>query len=48
MKEVTDFIPERINVWGHKHVISPELFVSIDLEPGKKQKWRRRYTFYHL
>lgn len=48
MKEVTDFIPERVNVWGRKHVISPELFISIDLEPGQIQKWRRMYTFYHL
>ena len=48
MKENTDFIPEMMNVWGGKHVISPELFIKIDLEPGQKLKWRRNYMFYYL
>lgn len=48
MKEITDFIPEMMNVWGVKHVISPELFIKIDLEPGQKLKWRRNYKFYYL
>jgi len=48
MKENTDFIPEIMNVWGSKHVISPELFIKIDLEPGQKLKWRRNYKFYCL
>ena len=48
MKENTNFIPEIMNVWGCKHVISPELFIKIDLEPGQKLKWRRNYKFYYL
>ena len=48
MKENTDFIPELMNLWGSKHVISPELFIEIDLEPGQKLKWRRHYRFYYL
>ena len=48
VKENTDFIPELINVWGSKHVISPELFIKIDLEPGQKLKWQRNYKFYYL
>lgn len=48
MKESTDFIPELMNLWGSKHVISPELFIEIDLEPGQKLKWRRNYKFYYL
>ena len=48
MKETTDFIPEMMNVWGSKHVISPELFIKIDLEPGQELKWQRRYSFFYL
>jgi hypothetical protein len=48
MKETVDFVPEMMNVWGLKHVISPELFIKIDLEPGHVLKWKRKYTFYHL
>jgi hypothetical protein len=48
MKEITDFIPDMMNVWGGKHVISPELFIKIDLEPGQVLKWQRHYKFYHL
>jgi hypothetical protein len=47
MKETTDFIPEMMNVWGVKHVISPELFIKIDLEPGQELKWQRQYEFYY-
>ncbi len=48
MKESTDFVPEMMNVWGCKHVLSPELFIGIDLDPGHKLKWRRTYKFYYL
>jgi hypothetical protein len=48
MKEITDFIPHMMNVWGRGHVISPELFIKIDLEPGQKLNWQRNYQFYHL
>jgi hypothetical protein len=48
MKENTDFIPETMNLWGLKHVISPELFIKIDLDPGQKLKWRRIFRFYYL
>ena len=48
MKETTDFIPEMMNVWGLKHVISPELFIKIDLEPGQKLKWQRNTNSIYL
>jgi hypothetical protein len=48
MKEITDFIPLVMNVWGRGHVISPELFIHIDMEPGQKIKWQRNYKFYRL
>ncbi|HBX68810.1 MAG TPA: hypothetical protein DEH25_05350 [Chloroflexi bacterium] len=33
-------------LWGMYHVISPEFFVWIDLEPGAKQNWERVYEFF--
>ncbi len=48
MKEYTDFIPEIMNVWGGKHVLSPELFIKIVLKRRQKLKWRRNYLFYYL
>jgi hypothetical protein len=32
--------------WGKSHVISPEFFVWIDLQPGQSQSWKREYKFY--
>lgn len=48
MKESTDFVPDMMNVWGCKHVLSPELFIKIDMDPGQKLKWRRTYEFFYL
>jgi hypothetical protein len=48
MRENTDFKPEMMNLWGTKHVISPELFIKIDLGPGQKLSWRRTYSFYYI
>ena len=33
-------------LWGKSHVISPEFFVWIDLQPGQTQSWRREYIFF--
>jgi hypothetical protein len=43
--EYDDFAPSRVAVWGTRHVISAEVFVEIDLEPGETQTWSRRYVF---
>lgn len=37
MSETTDFIPSKVNLWGWKHVISPELFFEINLKKEKKR-----------
>ncbi|WP_052339859.1 hypothetical protein [Gorillibacterium massiliense] len=36
----------RFALWGMPHVISPEQFVRIRLEPGETMKWSREYTFF--
>jgi hypothetical protein len=37
-----------VNLWGDRHVVSPELFHSIDLLPGLKDTWKREYDFFEL
>ncbi|MDA3929560.1 MAG: hypothetical protein PF541_11420 [Prolixibacteraceae bacterium] len=46
VKEELDSVCAHFNLWGTKHVVSPELFVGIDLSPNKEKKWQRKYTFY--
>jgi hypothetical protein len=46
VREVDDFVPARVAVWGTSHVISTEIFVAIDLLPGETQTWSRRYEFF--
>lgn len=48
ISESGDFHTRSINVWGWRHVISPELFISIELEPGKIMQWTRSYQVYEL
>jgi hypothetical protein len=44
-QESDDFSPARVALWGAAHVISAEVYVDIDLEPGQSQTWTRRYMF---
>jgi len=45
MREYDDFTPCRIAVWGTTHVVSAEIFVDINLNPGQEKTWKRRYEF---
>ncbi|TVP92073.1 hypothetical protein [Alkalibacterium sp.] len=46
VKELSDFKPSKVALWGYTHVVCPELFIDIDLEPGETKKWERVYEFY--
>jgi hypothetical protein len=48
ISERVDFEPSRFNLWGHRHVISPEIFKKISLEPNSKMIWERVYNVYPL
>lgn len=48
VREIADFTTNAINLWGAQHVISPELFVTIDLNPGASKRWSRKYEFYQI
>ncbi len=38
----------KANLWGTKHVVSPELFYQFNLKPGEQKTWTRIYTFFEL
>jgi len=37
-----------VNLWGSKHVISPELFINIFIKPGQSADWTRTYSVYKV
>ncbi|MBN1599274.1 MAG: hypothetical protein JW894_13350 [Bacteroidales bacterium] len=46
--ETVNFIPSSVSIWGWKHVISPEIFYRIDLNPGESANWQRKYELYTI
>ncbi|WP_410512123.1 hypothetical protein PaeBR_19100 [Paenibacillus sp. BR2-3] len=46
MRESGDFQVSQMVLWGERHVISPEVFINIDLAPGQSQRWNRNYQFF--
>ena len=45
IKAKIDFAPTKMNIWGARHVISPELFVEIQVKPNEEKTWSRSYEF---
>ncbi len=45
ISETVDFTPVKLTVWGLEHVISPEVFIAVRLEPGESAEWTRVWTF---
>lgn len=48
MSETASFQTSKMNMWGWKHVISPELFYKITLQPGETKQWSRSYHFFNI
>lgn len=48
ISETGDFKTSKINLWGWKHVISPELFFDINLKPNQEIQWSRTYDIYEI
>lgn len=48
ISETGNFKTNKVNIWGSKHVISPELFFDIFIKPGESKKWSRTFKFYNL
>lgn len=48
IQETGSFTTPKVNLWGWKGAISPELFHSIRLSPGHTENWKRSYTIFSL
>lgn len=48
IQESGDFPCNKVNVWGWGHVVSPELFFAIHLQPGELVSWTRIYEMYRI
>lgn len=48
IKETTSFHGTKADLWGWKHVISPEIFYNISLKPNETTKWLRTYEVFEL
>jgi hypothetical protein len=46
MRELDDFTPARVALWGVTHVVSAEVYTDINLKPGQSYAWTRRYEFF--
>lgn len=46
ISETGSFKTSKVNLWGWKHVISPELFFDINLEANQSVEWSRTYTVF--
>ena len=48
MRETGSFSTQKVNLWGWQHVISPELFQNVSIDPGNTEAWTRTYQFFNL
>lgn len=46
IRETGSFHTNKVNLWGWKHLISPELFINISIKPGETTEWSRTYKVY--
>jgi hypothetical protein len=45
IRETDSFQPDEVAIWAIDHIISPEVFHHISLEPGASDTWTRRWSF---
>lgn len=45
LREELDSPASHMDIWAKDHVISPELFINLDLAPGTARTWTRRWIF---
>lgn len=46
VREHSDFSVKSVALWGTTHVISPEVFIDVNIKPGQTQQWTRSYEFF--
>lgn len=48
IRETGSFKTNKINLWGWKQVISPELFYQVFVPPGQSAQWSRTFHLYKI
>ena len=48
IREEASFQTNKVNVWGWKQVLSPELFCEVLVKPGQSMEWSRTYSLSKL
>lgn len=48
IRETGSFQTPLVNLWGWKHVVSPELFFELNVEAGDSCEWSRRYDVFQV
>jgi hypothetical protein len=48
ISETGSFQTNKVNLWGTKHVISPELFFNIFIKSDQSIEWSRNYSVYKV
>lgn len=46
VRELSQFLPSKVALWGDDHVVCPEVFIDIELKPSEMKSWKRIYEFY--
>jgi hypothetical protein len=48
IRETGSFKTSKVNLWGWKHVVCPELFFDVLVQPGKTIEWSRTYDVFDI
>ena len=48
ISETGSFQTNKVNLWGWRHVVSPELFFHVFVQPGQSAEWSRDYNVYKV
>ena len=48
IEEITNFNISKINLWGSPHVVSPEIFFTVNAAPGEQLFWSRTYKIFTI
>ena len=48
ISETGSFKTYKVNLWGWGHVVSPELFFQLNIEPGQSVEWTRTYNVFEI
>jgi hypothetical protein len=46
IRENTNIETNKVKLWGWGHVISPEIFIDIEVEPGRSMEWMRKFEVF--